>query len=93
MYVSGKSVHEVIKAYANPNLKAQAAAKQTTPDVKPDTVVLSPQAQEFSQLLSAVHAAPEVRLEKVALLSAQIEAGEYRVDSRKIAAKILGRPE
>jgi flagellar biosynthesis anti-sigma factor FlgM len=49
------------------------------------------QVLEMSKYKETVKALPDVRQERIAELKRQIEAGEYHVDSRKIAEKILDR--
>ena len=46
---------------------------------------------EMSKYKEAVKALPEVRQERIKELKRLIEAGEYHIDSRKIAEKILDR--
>ncbi|MDQ7833493.1 MAG: flagellar biosynthesis anti-sigma factor FlgM [Desulfovibrionaceae bacterium] len=54
-----------------------------------DTVTLSGNAKLFSQAVRDAQNAPEVRVERVAELKAQVESGEYQPDSHKIAEKML----
>lgn len=46
-------------------------------------------AKEISDLLDAVRALPEVRLDKVAAIRRAIESGTYAVDPAKIAQKMI----
>jgi negative regulator of flagellin synthesis FlgM len=91
MIISGKQIQDALKVYADQNQKAKPAARSQQSVSKRDEVVLSPKAQEFSQLLQKLKSMPEVREEKVAELTARIEAGEYAVDAKDIAEKMLGR--
>jgi negative regulator of flagellin synthesis FlgM len=54
-----------------------------------DSVSLSPQARELRSAREALTALPDIREEKVAAIRAQIEAGTYKVDSEKTAAKMI----
>jgi negative regulator of flagellin synthesis FlgM len=54
-----------------------------------DTVTLSGNAKLFSQAVRDAQNAPDVRVNRVAELKAQVESGEYQPDSRKIAEKML----
>ncbi len=90
MIISGKQVQDALKVYADQNQKAKPAARSQQTVSKRDEVVLSPKAQEFSQLLQKLKAMPDVREEKVAELSRRIESGEYSVYAKDIAEKILG---
>lgn len=56
-----------------------------------DEVSFSREGKEIATLLERAKYLPEVREELVAALKAKIEAGEYHVDARKIAEKILSR--
>ncbi|HBP63680.1 MAG TPA: flagellar biosynthesis anti-sigma factor FlgM [Desulfosporosinus sp.] len=55
-----------------------------------DQVAVSDKAQVYQALLQKVKEIPSVREERVRSLSEQIERGEYKVDSQKIADKLLG---
>ena len=61
-----------------------------TPISKADQVAVSDKAQVYQALLQKVKEIPSVREERVRTLSEQIERGEYKVDSQKIADKLLG---
>ncbi len=54
-----------------------------------DRVTLSGDAKLVSQAAREANEAPEVRTEKVAALKAQVAAGTYQPDSKKIAEKLL----
>lgn len=55
-----------------------------------DTVELTGMAQRLQALEAAVADLPEVNTERVAELREQIASGEYAVDSRQVADKMLG---
>ena len=54
-----------------------------------DRASVSPEAKLRAEGYSAALAAPEVRAETVAALKAKIAAGEYQIDPRNIAEKML----
>ena len=54
-----------------------------------DEFVISKSGQDFGELLSRLQNVSDVRQDRVAELSAQIENGTYHVDSQDIAASIL----
>lgn len=56
-----------------------------------DQVTISRQARLVQELRQRIEAEPDVRADKVAELRAAIQQGKYRVDSRDIADKMLGR--
>ena len=55
-----------------------------------DRISLSPEAMLRTAAHSAATQAPDVRQEKVDAIKERIAAGEYTVDSKKIAEKLLG---
>ncbi len=56
---------------------------------KGDTVTLSPEAMLRTSIHTAAQNAPDVRQEKVNAIKQDVANGTYKVDSRKIAAKML----
>lgn len=74
---------EQTKTSKSSGMKAAGSAQ------KPDEVILSTQAQEVSQYLRAIKNMSEVRDERVNELSEQIASGEYKVDSRELADRII----
>ncbi|THB70667.1 MAG: flagellar biosynthesis anti-sigma factor FlgM [Desulfovibrio sp.] len=54
-----------------------------------DRVSLSDEAKLRTEALGAAASASEVRREKVAAIKAQIESGEYQIDTRKIAENMV----
>jgi negative regulator of flagellin synthesis FlgM len=91
MIISSKQVQDMLKLYSDQSQKAKSTTRAQASASKRDEVVLSPKGQEFSQLLQKLKAMPDVREEKVASLTAQIETGKYTVDAKDIAEKMIGR--
>jgi negative regulator of flagellin synthesis FlgM len=54
-----------------------------------DKISLSGRAQEITDLKAMIDQLPEVRSEKVEAVKKTIDAGNYHVDSRKVAEKML----
>ena len=54
-----------------------------------DRVSLSPEAKLRTEAFSSAMNAGDVRADKVAALKAQVESGEYQIDSRAIASRLL----
>ncbi len=54
-----------------------------------DKVTLTDSARQLQRLSEAVASAPEVDAAKVASVRESIERGEYKVDSDKVAARII----
>lgn len=75
--------------------KQQDAAKKTSADTQNtaatsgDRVSLSPSARLHTAAHAAVSSAPELRQEKVDALKERVDSGNYTVDSRKVAEKLL----
>ena len=74
--------------YGNQSLK-RAEMKNGTSYGK-DRVEFSDFAKELQLASKAVREAPEVRMDKVDRLKAQIESGQYNVSASQIAEKIFG---
>ena len=71
-------------------VQAKGKADKATPAVvRGDSVALSPQARELMAAREAIHRMPEVDVRKVAAVRAQLQNGTYRVDSQKIAARMV----
>ncbi|WP_027937173.1 flagellar biosynthesis anti-sigma factor FlgM [Anaeroarcus burkinensis] len=90
MNVSGSQFQGILKLYGeqtkvNRTLKTTATSAAKTSD----SVVLSPKAQEFAGLLAKLQQTPEIRPDVVQRFSAQVENGEYRVDSVAVAKNLL----
>ncbi len=92
MIISGKQIQSIMKVYTDQNKVAQnAKAADVSPASKKDEVILSTQAQEFGQIYQAIKALPDVREDKVRELSEKIAQGNYSVDAKEVAEKMLGR--
>ncbi len=94
MIISGKQVQNVIKNYADQmKTSAKPVAKQekTGTAMKNDEVILSANAQEFSQVLQAAKKIPDLRQDKVDAVMKQLETGTYHVDAKDIAARMIER--
>lgn len=54
-----------------------------------DRVTLSREAQEAARLRTKLQATPEVRMDLVERIKAEVEAGTYNVEPRAVAEKLL----
>ena len=93
MKITGKSPYVNLGSYVK-NIKDNANADAASGRVRNETpqsdkVVLSPKAKEIQEVKRLLDSIPEIREEKVALISEQIEKGTYEVDGKKIAQKML----
>lgn len=85
-------LQSVTKAYAEnkPVKNMQRDNKALTSKAsQKDEVILSTQAQSFSQLLQKAKTMPAVREDRVAQVSAELDAGKYQVNAAAIAEKML----
>ena len=70
--------------------KADAASEQPEKQqAKADTVVLSDTAKAVQEAKTQLESIPDVREDKVAELKEQVENGTYKVDSEKLAEKMI----
>jgi len=76
----GKASLPTNRATAN----APASARETG-----DRVSLSPEAKLRTEAYTSAMNAPDIRAEKVAEIKARVQSGEYFVDSKAVAAKLL----
>lgn len=92
MIISNKQIQNVVKLYGEQNSVTKNAKSEKSQTTKrQDQVILSSGVQEFGQVLQSVISMSDVRPEKVKELSAKIQAGTYRVDSKDVADKMVGR--
>lgn len=82
-------VNQSAKQQADANVGAEksANAQQANP-VRQDSVSLTPQAQQMSELQKKANDAPVVNQKKIDELKKAIESGEYKVNPEKLAASI-----
>lgn len=68
---------------------ARSAKETKNAPAKGDRVSLSPEAKLRTEAYSAAMSAPEVRQAKVDAIKSRVDSGEYQMDSRKVAEKLL----
>lgn len=85
-------IHNIFKAYGEQN-KVNKAVKteKASPAMKKDEVILSSQTQAAAHIYQGIYSLPEVREDRVKELSERIAAGNYHVDAKDIAEKMLKR--
>ena len=76
---------------AQANQPANRAAANAPAPAKEggDRVSLSPEGKLRTEAFTAAMGAPDVRAEKVAALKARVQSGEYAIDGKAIATKLL----
>lgn len=77
------------QAEIQPKRGATRKEGETASSTQGDRVSLSDEAKLRTEAYSAALAAPDVRQEKVDALKSKVESGEYQVDSRAVAEKLL----
>lgn len=92
MIISGKQIQSIMKIYSEQNKPVKNSKPQgSSPAGQKDQVILSTQAQEFGQIYNALKSMPEAREDKVKEISERISQGDYSVEAKDVAEKMLGR--
>jgi negative regulator of flagellin synthesis FlgM len=91
MIISGKQIQNILKAYGDSKPIKNTKAEKTGTAQQKDEVVLSTQAQEFAHILQKIKNMPDVREEKVQELTQRIQSGEYHIEAKEVADKMIGR--
>lgn len=88
--IINNNMQSILKTYGeNKSVKTVKSENKATNISKQDEVVLSSQAQSFSQVLQKAKNMSDVRGDKVKTLSAEVDSGAYAIDARSIAEKML----
>lgn len=89
MEISNKvpSVYQTHEVQARKGKVKSAPAAQSA--TQGDRVQLSAQAKEMQAARQAIQQMPDVDLEKVAKIKAQIKSGSYKVNAQEIASKMI----
>lgn len=80
------NMNKIMKAYQNLNQKENNNVNQKS---KSDQVNISNEAKEIRNIKETLENKPEIRQEKVDQIKTQIQNGTYKVDSQKVAEKII----
>lgn len=91
MIISGNQIQNILKVYSENKVAKTGKTQSSSPAGKKDEVILSSRAQEFGQIFQAIKAAPEVREEKTREIADRIAKGDYSIEARDVAEKMLGR--
>ncbi|MEG6585004.1 flagellar biosynthesis anti-sigma factor FlgM [Dendrosporobacter sp. 1207_IL3150] len=91
MIISGKQIQNILKAYGDSKIEKGTKTEKTSPAYKKDEVILSSQAQEFGQILQNIKNSSDVREDKVKELTERINSGNYNIDAKDVAEKMIGR--
>jgi len=90
MYVSNNSaLHALASLYSNDQVKSVKRTQQAEGTSFKDELVLSQEAQSFSDMLNELKTMDEVRNEKVDVLAQQVKSGSYEPDVKAVAERIM----
>lgn len=94
MIISGNNgINKAGKVYGVEQVKSGKGVRESgkSGSGRTDEVVLSSEAQELQQAVSAIKALSGVREDRVAELTPLVDSGKYKVDAAKIADQMIGR--
>lgn len=91
MIISNQQVQSILKHYGVSGGRKTAYSNPVAPSNRQDKLELSPQAQEMTAIRQKIAALPDVRQSRVDELKAEIQSGNYQVDSMAVAQKMLER--
>ncbi|HYF93939.1 MAG TPA: flagellar biosynthesis anti-sigma factor FlgM [Symbiobacteriaceae bacterium] len=89
MKVDRNQMQGVTGAYRSQGARPVAPQNQSQPAAKSDEVSVSKKATEATALRAKIKEAPEVRMDLVKKIKAQVDAGTYNVAPEKVAEKLL----
>lgn len=87
MGIQISNINSVYEAYSVEKLNVKGKVGKS--DSKKDTVNLSSEARDFNVATSVLSKIPDVRMDKVNKIKAQIENGTYNVTASDIADKLI----
>ena len=90
MYVSNNSALQALASlYSNDQVKSVKRTHQAEGVSFKDELVLSQEAQSFSDMLNELKTMDEVRDDKVKVLAQEIRSGSYEPDVSAVAERIM----
>ena len=91
MIISTSQIQNIMKIYADNKPVKSGKPQGNSLTGKMDEVILSPQAKEIGQIYQTLKAMPEVREDKIKEISDRIAQGNYSVEAKDVAEKMIGR--
>lgn len=94
MIISGNNgIGKANKVYGVDQIKTGKGVRESgkSGSTNNDAVVLSSEAQELQQAVSAIKSMSDVREDRVQELTPLVESGQYKVEATKIADQMIGR--
>ena len=90
MYVSNNSALQALASlYSNDHVKSVKRTQQAEGTSFKDELVLSQEAQSFSDMLNELKTMDEVRDDKVQALAQEIKSGSYELDVSAVVERIM----
>ena len=86
MKIDSTRISRILNLYAGQDPQVRSVKGRTG---KTDEVVLSKEAKVFQEALKAAKSEHDVHMDKVQEIRARIQSGQYRIDSKAIASKII----
>jgi negative regulator of flagellin synthesis FlgM len=86
--VDNKDLYNKVQEITENN-KSDKKQDVQKPDAEKDKISLSGQSKEISELKAAIDELPDIRTDKVDSIKKAIDTGNYNIDSKKVAEKIL----
>jgi len=80
-------ISQVLENYHSQSKQIKPSAKKTA--IARDEILISSEGRTLEHLKKAVAAMPDVREERVAMLSQMIEEGKYNISANALASKML----
>ncbi|MBM7582622.1 negative regulator of flagellin synthesis FlgM [Caldicoprobacter guelmensis] len=86
MKIDSTRISRILNLYASQDLQVRGVKNKGG---KADEVILSKEAKVFQEALKAAKSDPGVCVAKVEEIRARIQSGQYRIDSRSVASKMV----
>ena len=81
-------IQNLTKSEAAKEKEVEQGQKDTAAPAE-DKIILSERAKEVYRLTKMSESLPDVREDKISAIKSRIASGEYKVDSKKVARKII----
>jgi negative regulator of flagellin synthesis FlgM len=86
---SGIDAYNAAQLQGKPKAGGEDSPLSDSPALKADTVDLSETGKRLQEAQTQLQAIPDVRMDRVAELKAQIDNGTYKIQSEEIAEKMI----
>ncbi len=86
--IEGKDLYNKVQDL-NKNQEASKKDNVEKTDIDQDKISLSGKAMEIRELKDLIEQLPDIRKDKVEQIKKAVDAGNYNIDSLKVAARVL----